>query len=78
MAKKEWMQGVKKKIEKRGTEGSFTRWCKSRGYEGVTAECIEKGLNSDSKSIQAKAKLAKAFGSVGARKTKRTKKSRRK
>jgi len=37
--------------------GSFKKWC---GGE-VTDACIEKGLQSNDKSIQAKAKLAKAF-----------------
>jgi len=52
--------------------GSFRVWCKSKGLMGkdgkVGDKCIEAGLNSDSKSIQAKAKLAKAFKTMRGKK----------
>lgn len=50
--------------------GSFREYC---GGE-VTDECIERGLNSDNKSIQAKAKLAKAFKTMRAQKKAKKKK----
>jgi hypothetical protein len=52
---KKWIQKAVKK------PGSFTAWCKKQGFDGVTNECIEKGLKSDDKKIQARAKLARAF-----------------
>lgn len=64
MAKKKWTKQVDKRIEERGTAGSFRAWCKRQGYDSVTAECIQKGLNSDSEAIQRKARLAKAYARI--------------
>ena len=35
-------------FEKKGTKGSFTRWCKSHGYPKVTNACIKRGKKSNS------------------------------
>ena len=32
----------------KGTKGSFTRWCKSKGYPKVTTACINRGKKSKS------------------------------
>lgn len=40
-------------------EGSFTAWCRSKGYDGVTAECIAAGLKSKDPGIRKKANFAK-------------------
>jgi hypothetical protein len=68
--KKKWMQKASASMKKRGTVGSFTAWCKSQGFGGVTTECIRKGLASKSKAIRKKAAFAKAARSV-ARKRKK-------
>lgn len=39
MAKK-WLQKATKKMEKKGTEGDFTEYCKRSGFAGVSQECI--------------------------------------
>jgi len=70
MAKKKWMGKARKSMQKRGTVGSFTRWCKAQGFSGVTAECIRKGLNSRSKAIRKKAGFAKAAKSVAKKRRK--------
>ena len=62
---KKWMQKAAKRMERKGTEGSFTRWCKKKGYGGVTSACIKAGLNAGGK-IAKKANFAK-----NARKAKR-------
>lgn len=62
MAKKKnsrWMQRANKRMERKGTKGSFTRWCKKQGYNGVTEACIKKGLKQGGK-IAKKAQFAKA------------------
>jgi hypothetical protein len=41
--KKRWIQKVTKTFAKKGTKGAFTRWCKRKGYKGVTAGCIKRG-----------------------------------
>jgi hypothetical protein len=41
--KKRWIQSVTKTFAKKGTKGAFTRWCKRKGYKGVTAGCIKRG-----------------------------------
>jgi hypothetical protein len=46
--KKRWIQKVNKSIAKKGTKGAFTRWCKSRGFKGVTTSCIALGKKSKS------------------------------
>lgn len=57
MSEHKWMQKVSKSIKKRGTEGSFRKYCGGK----VTEECIERGLNSKDPKIRKKAALAKAF-----------------
>lgn len=63
MAKKKsgkWMQKARKSMKRRGTVGAFTRYCKSKGFKGVTAECIRMGLKSKSATIRKRAAFAKA------------------
>lgn len=60
MAKKKWIQPSVKRMERKGTVGSFTRWCKDQGFGGVTLACIRKGLNSKDPGIRKKAAWAKA------------------
>jgi len=60
MAEK-WMQEVNKKIEKKGTKGSFRRYCISKGYKGVTAACIAEGLRSKNPTVKKRANLARTF-----------------
>jgi len=60
MAKdKRWMQKAAKRMKKKGTVGSFTRWAKSHGYGGVNSEAIAAGLRAGGK-IAKKAAFAKA------------------
>ncbi len=56
--KKKWIQSATKKMEKKGTVGSFTAWCKSQGYDSVTWACIQQGLNSKNETIRKKAQFA--------------------
>ena len=72
MAKKKskWMGKARARMKKKGSAGSFTRWCESRGHDGVTAKCIQEGLASKSKAIRKKAGFARSARSV-ARKRKR-------
>ena len=51
--------GSKKKIEiKPSKRGSFEKWCKSKGYGGVTSKCIAQGKKSKSSAIRKKATFA--------------------
>ena len=60
MAKdKRWMQKANRSMKRRGTVGSFTKWCKDHGYGGVTSEAIAAGLRAGGK-IAKKAAFAKA------------------
>lgn len=56
MAKK-WIQSVVKSMKKKGTEGSFKRYCGGK----VTRECIERGKNSPNPTIRARARLAETL-----------------
>ena len=57
--KKKWIQKARERMERKGTVGSLTRWCKRQGFQGVTCECIRKGLKQGGK-IAKKAAFAKA------------------
>jgi hypothetical protein len=48
--KKKWIQKVTKTFEKKGTKGAFTKWCKSKGFKGVSMSCIS--LAKKSKSLK--------------------------
>ena len=65
----EWMQDVDKEIEKDGTEGTFTEWCKSKGLlddEGkVTCDCVKAGKESDDEKTVKRATLAGTFLKAG-------------
>ena len=51
------MAGLDIKI-KPSKKGSFTKWCKNKGYDGVTSECIAKGKSSKNSAIVKKAIFA--------------------
>ena len=42
--------------------GAFTAWCKRQGFEGVTCECIKKGLASKNPHVRKMANFARNFG----------------
>jgi len=42
--------------------GAFTKWCKQQGFEGVTCECIKKGLASNNPHVRKMANFARNFG----------------
>jgi hypothetical protein len=44
--KKTFIQEAVKNMKKKGTVGSFTAWCKHKGYPSVTPECINEGKKS--------------------------------
>jgi len=44
--------------KKKGTVGSFTRWCKKRGYPHVTTKCINEGKKSKSLKTRRRAIFA--------------------
>ena len=70
--KETFIQKVSEKMDKKGTEGSFKRYC---GGE-VTKSCIEKALESGSPSLVKKANFAKNIkGYEGAKHKKRIKES---
>lgn len=43
---------------KKSHEGRFTEYCKRKGHEGVTNECIEEGLASRSAKTRTRAQFA--------------------
>ena len=54
------MAAKKPKIQiKESKKGSFTKYCKSKGYKGVTSKCIAEGKKSKSPAIRKKATFAK-------------------
>ena len=54
--KKKFIQNAFKSFKQ--TKGSFTRWCKSKGYPKVTTACIKRGKRSPRLKIRRKAVFA--------------------
>lgn len=70
--KKKFLKKARASMEKRGTVGSFTEWCKRNGFpSGVTAGCIAKGLRAKSAAIRKKAAFAKASRTIARRRKKK-------
>lgn len=63
MAAKKWIQKEVKKMEERGTKGSFTRMAKKSGGVkkggGIKEEFINKELKSKNPTVRKKAQFAK-------------------
>ena len=41
--------------------GSFTAYCKKKGYKGVTCSCIKEGLKSKNPKTRKRANFARNF-----------------
>lgn len=50
-----WIQGAVKH------PGSFTAYCKKKGFDGVTSKCIAEGKASPDATIRKRAQLAATF-----------------
>jgi len=61
MGEKKWIQTA---IEK---PGSFTKYCKSLGFKGVTEECIRKAKRSKDPTIRKRAYLAGTLRKINKR-----------
>lgn len=63
MSKGKWIQGAVKKMEEKGTKGSFTRMAKKSGGVkkggGIKEEFIAKELKSKNPTVRKKAQFAK-------------------
>ena len=57
----DWMQGVEKDIEKRGTEGVFHKWCDEHGYDGGCDKKCWSAAKKEGGMWSRRAGLAKAF-----------------
>ena len=56
--KRRFIKEALKSFAKKGTKGSFTRWCKRQGYSKVNIACINRGKKSKSLKIRRKAVFA--------------------
>ena len=60
---KKFIQKATTKMEKKGTEGKFGKWCKDHGFgEEVTLKCINKAMKSEDSSVVKMAHFAKNIG----------------
>ena len=58
-----FIQKATSKMEKKGTEGKFGKWCKDNGFgEEVTLRCINKAMKSEDSSVVKMANFAKNIG----------------
>jgi hypothetical protein len=58
-----FIQNATSKMEKKGTEGKFGKWCKDHGFgEEVTLKCINKAMKSEDSSVVKMANFAKNIG----------------
>lgn len=63
--KEKFIQKATKKIENKGTEGKFGRWCKKEGLDSdgeVTKKCISAAMKSDDPAVVKMANFAKNIG----------------
>ena len=56
--KKKFIQEANERSRRKGTVGSFRRWCKRQGYSKVTTACINKGKKSKSLTTRRRAVFA--------------------
>jgi hypothetical protein len=55
-----FIQKATSKMEKKGTEGKFGKWCKDNGFgEEVTMRCINKAMKSENSDVVKMANFAK-------------------
>jgi hypothetical protein len=58
-----FIQTATKKMEKKGTEGKFGKWCKENGFgDEVTLKCINDAMKSKNSSVVKMANFAKNIG----------------
>jgi len=58
-----FIQKATSKMEKKGTEGKFGKWCKDHGFgEEVTLRCINKAMKSEDSAEVKMANFAKNIG----------------
>ena len=57
------MQDMTKDIERRGTEGSFRKWCqsKNKSWDGCSPECWDAAMATNDKSLHRKVSGAKFY-----------------
>lgn len=62
-AQKKWLQKANKRMEEKGTKGSFTKLAKKEGGEkkggGIKESFIDKKLKSKNPAVRKKAQFAK-------------------
>ncbi len=47
---KKWLQKARARMERKGTVGAFTAYCKRKGYSGVTQACINEAKREAKKT----------------------------
>jgi hypothetical protein len=57
---KNWIQKANRSMKRKGTVGKFTEYCGGK----VTADCIERGLNSPDPDVRKRATFAKSMRSI--------------
>lgn len=63
--KEKWIREAIKK------PGAFTRYCKRKGFSGVTEACIRMGLRSKNPKTRARARLARTLRALSKRRKKK-------
>ena len=56
---RKWIQSASRRMKKRGTVGSFGKYCQRLGFASVTDACIRKGLASRDPTIRKRANFAR-------------------
>jgi hypothetical protein len=58
-----FIQKATQKMEKKGTEGKFGKWCKDNGFgDEVTLKCINNAMKSEDSKVVKMANFAKNIG----------------
>jgi len=69
---KRFIKKVVKRSQRKGTQGSFSRWCKTHHLASktgkVTQRCVNAGIRSRNEKIRRKAQFAKNIGAIARKK----------
>lgn len=65
--KDKWLQEARERMEKKGTVGAFTAYCKRKGYRGVTQACIEEAKKSGNPTLKKRAIFAENVRKIAKR-----------
>jgi len=69
--KRYWLKEARERMERKGTVGAFTAWCRRRGYKSTTLKCIAEGKRSKNPTIRKRAQFAARMHEIARKRKKK-------